>query len=175
MKRYVCGVIFSNDLRMMVLMEKKRPKWQAGKLNFPGGAVEPQDGVEQNTLTREVFEELGLKVPASRWTMFAKLTTPDTDSDVYFGAIRLPQGEAETVQTMTDEQVFLVDVSTVSPAQIAEGWPMPEKGRYGRRAVGTPLYNIAWLTSLARTVLLGDDCQYIIGEVRTTPGPARVT
>ena len=34
---YACGFLFSDDRRHVVLIRKRRPAWQAGKLNGVGG------------------------------------------------------------------------------------------------------------------------------------------
>lgn len=175
MKKYVCGFMFSPDLREVVLVGKLRPAWQAKKLNAPGGAIEQispngQDELPQLALTRETFEETGVEVPLQRWQMFAVLKTPDTDSEIHFGAVRIPHlGE---VRTRTDEPIFIVQVETIETDRIAIGEPTSDRG-HGQRALGEVLYNIPWLVRMAKAALLGDDCQYIVGEVRVTPGPSK--
>ncbi len=39
MKLYVVGFMFTEDEKQVVLIEKKRPEWQAGKLNGVGGKI----------------------------------------------------------------------------------------------------------------------------------------
>lgn len=57
MTQYVLTYVSDNDSLLMV--RKKRPKWQAGKLNFPGGHIE--EGEEPLlAAARELFEETGL-------------------------------------------------------------------------------------------------------------------
>ena len=43
MKRYSAIAVFDKDLDRIVLIEKQKPAWQAGKANFPGGKVEAID------------------------------------------------------------------------------------------------------------------------------------
>ena len=43
MNRYSAIAIFDKDLDRVVLIEKQKPVWQAGKANFPGGKVEARD------------------------------------------------------------------------------------------------------------------------------------
>ena len=43
MNRYSAIAVFDKDLDHVVLIEKQKPAWQAGKANFPGGKVELQD------------------------------------------------------------------------------------------------------------------------------------
>ena len=42
MKRYSAIAVFDKDLDHVVLIEKQKPAWQAGKANFPGGQEQPQ-------------------------------------------------------------------------------------------------------------------------------------
>ena len=43
MKRYSAIAVFDKDLDRVVLIEKQKPAWQAGKANFLGGKVELGD------------------------------------------------------------------------------------------------------------------------------------
>jgi 8-oxo-dGTP pyrophosphatase MutT (NUDIX family) len=43
----------------LVMIRKNRPHWQAGKLNMPGGHIEP-DEAPVKTAARELFEETGM-------------------------------------------------------------------------------------------------------------------
>ena len=40
MREYVCGFLFSPDRKKVLLIRKRRPAWQAGKLNGVGGKVD---------------------------------------------------------------------------------------------------------------------------------------
>ena len=39
MQEYVCGLLFSVDRTRVLLIRKRRPAWQAGRLNGVGGKV----------------------------------------------------------------------------------------------------------------------------------------
>ncbi len=59
-KKYVVGIILSNDLKYTYLIRKNRPKKQIGYLNGVGGKIEDNE----NSLTaikRESLEECGYK------------------------------------------------------------------------------------------------------------------
>ncbi len=50
MNRYSAIAIFDKDLDRVVLIEKQKPAWQAGKANFPGGKVETVDYATDSSL-----------------------------------------------------------------------------------------------------------------------------
>ena len=63
---YVVGFLFSPDARRVVLVRKRKPAWQKGRLNGVGGKVERGETALQ-AMEREFHEETGLAVPAERW------------------------------------------------------------------------------------------------------------
>lgn len=69
---YAAGFLFDEDGRV-VLIRKKRPTWQAGRLNGVGGHVEPGESPAQ-TMRREFEEEAGLDLDG--WDHFATVTFP---------------------------------------------------------------------------------------------------
>lgn len=94
---YVCGLLFSVRLGEVVLIRKKRPAWQAGKLNGVGGKVEPGESPHQ-AMVREFREEAGLQI--EKWSHFAKLS--GADYQVWFYCAT---GDTECAHTNTDEVV----------------------------------------------------------------------
>ena len=101
-KNYVVGFLFDDAERNVVLIEKKRPDWQAGKLNGVGGRIELGESPSQ-TMRREFREEAGQDVATwkpvvtmqgDRWLVF------------FFKAFGFPH----LSRTMTDENVSVVDV-----------------------------------------------------------------
>ncbi|MCG8687380.1 MAG: NUDIX hydrolase [Desulfobacterales bacterium] len=58
MDKFVVGFAYTNDGRVL-LMEKRRPKWQRGFLNGIGGKMEA-DETPRAAMTRESMEEAGL-------------------------------------------------------------------------------------------------------------------
>ena len=69
MKKYVVGFLFNADESLVVLLRKKKPEWQAGKLNGMGGHVEPGESFD-HAMMREGLEESGM---APGWEHFAVL------------------------------------------------------------------------------------------------------
>ena len=73
-KAYVIGVAFDREGRVLTV-RKSRPEWQAGRLNFPGGKVEP--GEEPlHAVAREFEEEVGCTIPPAEWEHFLTMREP---------------------------------------------------------------------------------------------------
>jgi hypothetical protein len=71
--RYVLGFCFDDDCEKVLLIEKRRPAWQAGRLNGIGGKIEAGETPAQ-AMVREFAEETGDTVPGSLdWRPFARL------------------------------------------------------------------------------------------------------
>jgi 8-oxo-dGTP diphosphatase len=94
----VLGLLFASDRRSVALIEKLRPKWQAGKLNGIGGKIEPGEA-PVTAMVREFQEEAGVNIPEENWQYF--LTIEGGDWRVYifraFGDYHLKTTTDETV------------------------------------------------------------------------------
>lgn len=71
----VVGFAFSDDLRTVLLIRKRRPASQAGKLNGVGGKLEPGESFI-DAMVREFHEESGIVTGPGDWTHFATLDAP---------------------------------------------------------------------------------------------------
>lgn len=71
----VVGFAFSDDLRVVLLIRKRRPASQAGKLNGVGGKLEPGESF-MDAMVREFREESGIDTCPADWTHFASLDAP---------------------------------------------------------------------------------------------------
>lgn len=69
MKKYVCGFMFSDDLKAVALIRKEKPSWQKGKLNGIGGKIEPGED-SATAMRREFIEEAGV---LSDWQFYLKV------------------------------------------------------------------------------------------------------
>jgi 8-oxo-dGTP diphosphatase len=107
MQRYVAGFLFSENGSSVALVLKRRPSWQAGKLNGIGGKVEEGESVP-SAMEREFREEAG--VDFYGWVPFVRLWRADT-WEVFFYVGRSQVIEA--VRTMTDEPIVVVDTDLV--------------------------------------------------------------
>lgn len=75
MRDYVAGFVFDGLGQIVLLIEKRRPKWQAGLLNGIGGSIEPGESPAQ-AMSREFLEEAGVTVNPSAWRDIAVLSFP---------------------------------------------------------------------------------------------------
>ncbi len=83
MIRYVCGFLFSLGSGV-VLIEKRKPSWQAGRLNGVGGKIEPGETPLQ-AMVREFEEEAGLHVDG--WRQFCVLSGGGFEVTFFFAAM----------------------------------------------------------------------------------------
>lgn len=80
MTRYVLGFMVWGSL--VSLIRKKRPEWQAGKLNGVGGHVEEGEP-PRNAMAREFFEETGVKTSPDLWEYDGRMLFPDAEVVLY--------------------------------------------------------------------------------------------
>lgn len=66
-KHYCLGFAFFNP-DFVLLMNKSKPAWQAGRLNGVGGKIESTDCGPDGAMAREFKEETGLDIPRERWS-----------------------------------------------------------------------------------------------------------
>lgn len=105
---YVLGFAFTPE-GQVCLIEKKRPKWQAGRLNGIGGHVENGEAA-QNAMQREFYEETSVDIAPEQWKYRGRMHGADWSVFVY-------TVEHEAVNyacTMTDEEVYLIDTDLLS-------------------------------------------------------------
>ena len=103
---YVAGFLFSFDRRRVLLIQKNRPRWQAGKLNGVGGKIEAGE-TPLDAMRREFREEAG--IDGLTWEEFATLGGPDFK--VHFFAAFGDQ--ISTARQTTDECLIVARVTTI--------------------------------------------------------------
>lgn len=153
MKRYVVGVAFNPDKSQVVLIEKKRPAWQADKLNCPGGHIEPTDLSPSAAMTREFCEETGVQVPPGAWRPVLTLVAGNGDAKndgavVYFFTTTLTESECVTAQAAqpTDERILIATVFAVVAGFVALG-----VHKNGVLKIEKPtMPNLPWIVPAAR-------------------------
>jgi 8-oxo-dGTP diphosphatase len=135
---YVCGFLFSSERSQVVLIEKNRPDFQAGRLNGVGGKVEPGE-TRVSAMVREFEEETGIKTEHRDWTEFCYLY--DGPVAVTFFKARSPAWV--DVRTTTDERVVRAD-----PADLPDN----------------VLPNLRWLIPMAMNSSVVD-AEVVLGDV----------
>lgn len=133
---YVVGFMLDEARENVVLIEKKRPAWQAGKLNGVGGKVELGEHGNE-AMAREFDEETGWFTLPSEWDRICTITWPDdlervgtTDPPAVSFYRSTYTGEEpmyDAVRTMTDEPVLRIPVVAVQHLNVVPNlrWLVP--------------------------------------------------
>lgn len=94
---YCLGFVVDPTGERVLLMEKRRPSWQAGRLNGIGGKVEGEEsGVE--AMVRECQEETGLELPVSTWSELGVIAFEGGQVHVFVAT-----GDVDAARALTDE------------------------------------------------------------------------
>lgn len=103
-QEYVCGFLFDSQRTRVLLIRKRRPAWQAGKLNGVGGKIEAGERALE-AMRREFREETGLLV--SDWQHVVTLRGADDfgSGRGWAGHFFRTFGGLGSAQSMTDEQL----------------------------------------------------------------------
>ena len=123
MQTYACGFLFSLDRQRVLLIRKRRPAWQAGKLNGLGGKIEPGETPDA-AARREVLEETGLVVPHVEhlWTgTRPSVSTPDglVEMNVFCAPTDARQedvvlGEGQAMVFLSPEEALSLDLGVTA-------------------------------------------------------------
>ena len=105
--RYVVGLLFSDNLDYVLLIEKKRPTWQAGKLNGVGGKAGQDEGLLA-AMMREFKEETGVHVDS--WKHLIDQRFPG-GKVAYF--IAKSSEALDAAKTVTDEELEIISVAHI--------------------------------------------------------------
>jgi 8-oxo-dGTP diphosphatase len=109
-RHYVLGFVFDAGGAHVLLIEKARPSWQAGRLNGIGGRIENGEGAFE-AMSREMREESGVDLDGTEWVVFAELVYRAARVKCF--ALR---GSAYCrAVTSTDERLARVAVASVRP------------------------------------------------------------
>lgn len=121
MKKYVVCLLFNESLSQVCLIEKKRPDWQVGLLNGPGGKREGGEASHE-AATREFYEETGVFI--NSWVPLC--TKKGFDYEVTF-FVKKDSRLLSMVRTMTDEQVGVYDIKHIDPSKLVSSieWMLP--------------------------------------------------
>jgi 8-oxo-dGTP diphosphatase len=119
MQHYVCGFLFTPDRGKVLLIRKRRPQWQAGKLNGVGGKIETFDESPRHAMTREFREEAGITIES--WQEILTLTAADWHTHFYRAF-----GDVAQAHAITDEQLEVHPTRNLPPDTIPNlRWMIP--------------------------------------------------
>jgi len=104
----VLGFMFSEDSKRVLLIEKIRPEFQAGRLNGIGGKIEKSDSSSKFAMTREFEEECGICTLPNDWTAIGRMLTDDYLVEI-FKAI----GNIDSAKSVEAEQVKICDIANL--------------------------------------------------------------
>lgn len=149
-QNYVVGYAFRADYGAVALIEKRKPAWQAGKLNGIGGKIEPDES-PAGAMSREFAEEAGVHFRPDRWLHFRTEqflhTTPGKSDQhvgtrVYHFAVRATEHEWLSICTIEAELVVKIELPNMK---------FSVDGRY--YPSGNFIYNMQYLIPMAATLL----------------------
>jgi 8-oxo-dGTP diphosphatase len=126
MIEYTAGFAFDAD-RKVLLIQKARPAWQAGKLNGIGGKAKEGE-TPSETQVREFEEETGLLTSQEDWETFAILIGENTDNAgkwkvSFMRAFNIPIDKAQPIE---DEVPIVVDPGALPSTVIGNlHWLIP--------------------------------------------------
>lgn len=133
--RFVCGFMFNSRTEQVLLIEKKRPKWQAGLLNGVGGKLEPATESNPNTaglthfdrafenpveaMVREFREETRIETKTRDWDEILQLRV-NYINDVYFFRTYTNDYFHDIISNCpppTDEKMYIFDLKDLITKQ----------------------------------------------------------
>jgi 8-oxo-dGTP diphosphatase len=150
MQHFVVGFAFNADAKQVALIRKKRPSWQAGRLNGIGGKIETgEDPID--AMVREFYEETGVSTESKQWQTCAVLgSKPDAQTQWHMHVYSLRGLDLQRLKSTTDEQI--------------------EIHRVGSSVIATEgISNLAWLIPLALDIdLTRLDVRALYDDMPTT-------
>lgn len=103
---YTLGFCFNKKKDKVVLIKKKRPDWQKGKLNGIGGSINECEN-DYEAQVREFFEETGVRNKNLDWTLYCTLAGKEFLVFCYYC---VNEDYFQAAKTNTDEKVVKIKV-----------------------------------------------------------------
>lgn len=124
---YCLGFLFSfsGGPPVVVLVNKNRPAWMAGKLNGVGGRIEAGE-LPSVAMRREFNRSTGVDI--AEWNPFAIVVVPDSKAQEgceIFCFVAANDDEIFDIRSMTDEKVGIYETTDLSDALRNLNWLVP--------------------------------------------------
>lgn len=117
-KEYVLGFLFNEERNSVILIQKEKPKWQAGLLNGVGGKIEKTDyrddgkeGSIRNAMVREFYEETGVVTDKWKWRSFTEMHGKGW---IVYCYCHFNTAAWSAVKTLTSELIVTVPIAELS-------------------------------------------------------------
>lgn len=123
--------MFDTFHRKIVVVEKKRPKWQLGRLNGPGGKIELTDASPEAAMAREFYEECCQQIDTTRWAHVCTMTFL-RDDEIALVYVLTTDTDDDYLEDGTDEHVLWYDVDHL----------------FKIRHHPVAIHNLAWLVAM---------------------------
>lgn len=119
-REYVVGFMFNQSGQSVLLIHKKRPTWQAGKLNGVGGRIEDGE-LPAEAMRREFNEETGMD--HTDWRCFCTLR----DERGWLVHFFFATGDIMEARPMTDESPICCGVDFLQSRELIPNlrWLIP--------------------------------------------------
>lgn len=124
MKKYTIGALFTPDFEEVLLIEKQRPDWQKGRLNFPGGHIEDGE-VGCECVSREFKEEANVLIKPMDWFYIGMIENEGEYFVEFFAAV-YNENEHGDVKSLTSEELHWVNCDKL-PSKVISNlhWLVP--------------------------------------------------
>lgn len=99
--RYVLCFAFTPSSAGVIMLRKKRPEWQAGLMNAPGGKIERGESA-LTAAVREFKEETGIETVPVQWFQFGRHVAPEYTLDLFSTVLSIDQ--CQQIEMTTDEE-----------------------------------------------------------------------
>jgi 8-oxo-dGTP diphosphatase len=114
---FTMGIIFSSDLKIVYLLRKDHPIWQAGLLNGVGGKLEHGETL-LSCMEREALEEAGY---AGEWIDFGEMRGGDGggwNCEIFYSVMEPDQAEPKTCEQEKIEAHPVDDLPKLIPEMV---------------------------------------------------------
>ena len=103
-------VLDESKENVLCLIKESGPAFLIGKINVPGGKIEPKESL-QSACSRELFEETGLSIDSKKWINFE--TYISEEFILYKFCSKIPKSELNKAYTKEKEIIFVDSIKNL--------------------------------------------------------------